>query len=309
MTFLDIGDVPTGFMAYDNLKSLALRPFVIKDLSLLDLGARSGNISHLLKAIDACADTDIYELTEGDFQFACAWLRLHSYPKTPSQVSWQCNNQFLVKATTDELYGGPTDLTEDQMLRFDLKYETCGRKNVEIVHNSSTRIVSLDDDFAGLPEGTDFPRVRTMHETDKILEQDPDMGDVVRMARWIKEGETVQDKIEVLHAQEDFDLWYKIQEAQRIGNHGIYEIHPLRCRGCNNTLTHTAAFNLKTFFADNRDQDIMDIQYSLLSEFGMQPDDTMPSKKLLYLYSCLAKDKQEAEERRRLQEAVSSRTR
>lgn len=305
MNYINIGDLPTGFMAYDNLTKIELRQFCVSDLTLVDWGARTESIQHIIEAVKQCCAQDITDLTDGDFAFLCAWLRMHSYPNAPSQVSWTCHNRFLA-TRTKELYEGPPP-TAVIMEEKGLHYRNCEKKNVEIVHNSSVQILSLDDDFDGLPDGTDFPRISTLVEAEELVAADPSAAEIVKMARWIKKFNTVAKKIKYLESQKDMVLYNAIKTAQKIGEHGIYEKHPLWCRDCDNKLVHKAKFNPFSFFADNKDQDIMDIQYTLLAEFSMPPDDNMPSKKLLYLYSCLAKDRQEAEEKRRLNEAVAAR--
>ncbi len=42
----------------------------------------------------------------------------------------------------------------------------------------------------------------------------------------------------------------------------------------------------------NTEQDILDMQYELMSDRGMQPVEDMPSMSLLYFYSRYRKDRQ-----------------
>lgn len=305
MSHLDIGDLPTGFMAYADLSRIDLRQLYVKDLTLIDWGARTSSIQHIIEAIKSCCLQNIDQLTDGDFQFLCAWLRMHSYPTAPSQVSWTCHNNYITTKGLEPYVGAVPSASA--MERLGLKHKHCGKKNVEIVHNNSVHILSLEETFEGLPKGTDFPRISTLPEAEALLAADPSARDIIKMARWVEKFDTIKKKIKWLESQKTLDLYMNIQKAMKVGEHGIYEKHPLWCRECDNRLVHKAEFNPFTFFADNKDKDIMDIQYTLLSEFGMQPDDDLPCKKLLYLYSCLAKDRQVAEEKRRLNEAVRSR--
>lgn len=312
--YVDMGDLPTGFGPYvkHGIKKLYIRPFCVRELSLLNMGANLGNrgVGHIIRAVDMAISCDVNVLTDGDFEYVMAWLRLNSYPKAPSLVKWRCKKVNVIESIGRAFYTKPDAfrMSPNEMKARGLEYETCDAHNNEIVHNVQTKINTFDDDDLTMGyEELDFPRVGTLVELFSLLDEHPELAHHARMARWVKEGSTLREKMSILENQSDFDMYSKINECIKRYRHGIEEGMSLRCRTCGNTVEHTSKPNILTFFADNTEKDILDIQYSLLAELKLQPNDDMPAKTLLYHHSCLAKDKQAEEERKRLQNAIRKR--
>lgn len=309
--YVDIGDLPTGFGPYVeyNIKKLFMRPLCVRELSLIHMGTSIGStgIQHIIRAVDMATSCDVNILTDGDFEYVMAWLRMHSYPKAPSLVRWECRRVNIVEKVGRAFYEGPDadTMTAREMELKGLKLETCNAENNEIVHNGKTEVHTLEDDDLVMPyEDLDFPRIGTLAELHLLLEDRPDLEYHAKMARWIRAGDTLDDKMRILTEADTLDQYTRIKECIGRYYHGITETLKLRCRTCGNKVTHEARPDPMTFFADNSEKDILDIQYSLLSELKLQPNDDMPAKTLLYHHSCLAKDKQAEEERARMRKAV-----
>lgn len=311
--YLDIGDLPTGFGPYrqHGFSKLYARPFVVRELSLLYAGSQSVSgtgLSHIVRAVDMAISCDASVLTDGDFEYVMAWLRLNSYPKAPSLVTWTCKKVNIVNIKDRAFQPDPSlFLLDDDRLRVrGMKHEVCDTENNEIVHNSDTIIHTLDDgDIVVAYDDLDFPRVATLVELSELVEEHPELRYEASIARWIKDGDTLKDKMRILNDAPNLDQFTRIQECTQRYKHGISETMGLRCRVCGNKLTHTARPDPTTFFADNSEQNILDMQYTLLSKFGLQPDDNMPAKTLLYHHSCYAKDRQAEQERINLAKAMS----
>lgn len=309
--YVDVGDLPTGFGPYEGLgvSKIYVRPFCVKELSLLHMGSNFGStgIGHIIRAVDMAISCEADILTDGDFEYLMAWLRLNSYPKAPSLVRWTCRKLNVIESKGRAFYTKPDafTMTERELKIKGLEYEICSATNNEIVHNVQTAIHTFDDDdLTMVYDDLDFPRVGTLVELNELLENSPEYGHHARTARWVREGDTIQDKMRILDEQPDLDMYFRIQECLKRYKHGITEKMKLRCRTCGNMVDHESAPNPMTFFADNSEKDILDIQYTLLAELKLQPNDDMPAKTLLYHHSCLAKDKQEEEERNRLRNAI-----
>jgi hypothetical protein len=309
--YLDIGDLPTGYAPYKELglKQIYLRPFVVKELPLIHLGSKAkvGGLSSILRAVNMVASCDIYCLTDGDFEFLLAWLRRNSYPTSPMLVSWICKKTNVVEKETRKfiLEQEAKYLTETDMRIHNYEYELCDAENSTIVHNAKVLVDTLDDDCLYIKyDDIDFARVNTLVEYDTLIESDPSISKVADLARWVKAGNTLAEKIEILESS-DIDLYERIVETQNMFKHGIRESMSMQCRVCRNKVEHTSKPNLRSFFSDNTETDIYNIQYGLMSEFGVAPDDDMPIKKLLYHHSCLAKDKQDEKERNAQQAAAN----
>lgn len=309
--FSDIGDLPTGFGPYKSLgvSKIYCRPFAVRELSLLYMGSRVqyNGIDHIIRAVDMAISCDVNILTDGDFEYVMMWLRMNSYPKAPSLVRWECRKLNVVEARGRAFYEGDDiyELTERDMKLKGLELEVCNTENNEIVHSAETLVHTFeDDDIEMVYDDLDFPRVGTLREFAEIVSEQPELEYQARLSRWIKEGETIEDKMRILNSQDTFDLYKRILECETRYMHGISEKLNLKCRTCDNKVQHTARPDPLTFFADNSEKDILDIQYTLLSELKLPPDDNMPAKTLLYHHSCLAKDKQAEEERNRMRRSV-----
>lgn len=309
--YVDIGDLPTGFGPYQThgVSKLYARPFAVRELSLLHMGSHVtyNGIDHIIRAVDMSISCDARILTDGDFEYVMTWLRMNSYPKAPSLVRWECRKINMIESNGRAFYLGSDaeTMTEREMKLKGLELEVCDTENNEIVHNAQTVVHTLDDDDIVMEyDDLDFPRISSLSELYALLDESPEQEYHARMARWVREGETLQDKMRILEEQTDFDMFMRIRECEERYKHGISEKLDLKCRTCGNRVNHVARPDPLTFFADNSEKDILDIQYTLLSELKLPPDDNMPAKTLLYHHSCLAKDKQAEEERNRLRKAA-----
>lgn len=297
--FVDVGDLPTGFASYD-FKLMFAREFTLAELKLLYVGmhSRVKPIEHIIRAVQLCCSIPVHSLTDGDFEFLLAWLRMHSYPKAPLQVNWKCMKENLVYKKDRAFYHGPALSPRDMALK-KIEYETCATNNVETVQAYRTSIVTLDDDNLLIKdEDIDFPRVATLADFHTHIEEHPHDRHMAECARWVKQGKTFKAKMIYLMSRQDNDLYERILERRKEYHHGIIEVMQLRCRVCDHRWEHKTTPRLLSFFADNTEEDLFKIQYNLLSEFGLQPDMNMPAKLFLFNYSNLAKDRRDAAERR-----------
>jgi hypothetical protein len=304
--FVLIGDLPSGFIPYSE-KELWIRPFALTELSLIHQGRSTNSIHPILRAIDFVISMNVFDLTDGDLEFIMAWLRLKSYPDTPITVNWLCNKRNLVQSDgsfyeTKE----PSSIPKHKYKELGLHIETCDTENNELVYNAETTIHHLDDEFKQLPQldsfineiQIDWPRVNTLDSYLSLIKEQPDLSELAETARWIQQGNTLQDKLDILLAQSSLDLWLHIQTLIKTYELGCSETVTLRCRTCDNTLIHTARINKLTYFANNTDQGIMNIKYRLMSVFNVLVPSTMSSQELLYYHSCLLKDEQDEANRR-----------
>lgn len=297
VTYSNIGDVPSGFFPYKGkITEIYARPFTIRELPLIHRACNSQNaMDHLIRAVDSCISVPAAELTDGDFEFVMAWLRESSYPSGPTFVRWDCNN-LVMRDELDDIIEG---VNEEDMEMQGLHYDKCGRENNELVHQTEMRFVSLDDDFPGLPDFMDFPRIASQKELSEIKKMSVEDVKMAEYARWVRAGTSLHDKIAELDKL-SVDQFVELMRLSKACHHGVYENLHLRCRSCNSRPSYRNPLQYTKFFADNTDQNVMDIQYSLLSHFSLQPDANMPVKLLLYHNSCLAKDLQKEAEKNAL---------
>lgn len=306
--FIDIGDLPSGFFPY-SFKELYVRAFSLNELHFIHTSYASNNIKHLLRAIDLVISEDVYELAEGDLDFIMAKLRLMSFPETPLLVKWNCSKRNIVYKKDKGFYN-ESNVSPLQMKIKGLEFEVCGTENNELVHNAKTIVHHVDDDFIGLPQLHDkpricFPRVSTLSDFNAYIEKQPEYKDIrlAEAARWIEHG-TFHDKLQLLVNEPDTELYLHILECMNTYKLGCSETVGLKCRTCDNKLQHTASINKLSYFSNHSDRTILDIKYRLMSEFHIKIDDSMPVKEFLYHNSCLAKDIQDEQAKRNLSKAA-----
>lgn len=293
--FVHIGNVLTNFEPYD-FDEIMVREFNVSELKLIHLSmhSRSKPMLHLLRAIQFCCSVDVTKLTDGDFEFVMAYIRKMSYPSAPLLVHWECNKHNVIKSSDRTFYHGP-ELTEREMLLQGYEIERCGSKNVEIVNKHRQEIILLDDEnYTVKEEGVDFAYVGTLIDCLEHIEEHPEDELLAKCARWVEAGTTFAEKFEILTTQTDLDLYERIVCCMKKYEHGIKSVMNLRCRECDDRWSHTTRPDWGSFFADNSEDDIYRILYTLASEFGVNFNPDSPSKLLLHQYSSLAKDKQEA---------------
>lgn len=295
--FLDIGDLPTGFSPYE-FKQLLIRQFTVAELQLLHHAMHSQHkpYAHIIRAVQMACSIDVNKLTDGDFEYVMAWERMHSFPKVPLQVSWQCKNPVWIHKDTKRMGNPKMDAKTAHAEGYEK--QPCDYNNVVIINNAKTCVHTLDDDNLTLPyNDLDFPRVSTLSDFHEYIKETPSMRHMGEVARWIKSGSNFHAKLKYLLAQPDMELYERILAIRGEYHHGISEKMHLNCKGCDYTFEHESTPRLLSFFADNSEADIYNISYNLLSGFGMQPDMNMPAKIFLYHHSTMAKDRQEAEQR------------
>jgi hypothetical protein len=306
--YIDIGDLLTGFAPYD-FKALYIRPFTVADVIALAQGSAETNsrVSHVIRTVNSAISQDVRLLTDGDFEYVMAGLRLHSYPKAPNQVHWTCKKPIVVPVGSDDnlsVMSEENDTPDRELKLKNLVRKPCDNRNVEIVHNVKLDIQALNDDDLVIPYSEiDFPRVATLSDYFLHIKDYPEDKYAARIARWLKKGATLAEKMELLNSAST-TTYNRILECQTRYYHGISESMTLKCRVCGNKVPYKSTPDLRTFFAGNSEQNILDIQYTLLSELKLQPDLNMPAKALLFYYSSLAKDKQQEQERENLRKAA-----
>jgi hypothetical protein len=217
--FSDIGNLPSNFIPYNNeYKALNIRQFLVAELKLLSRAAFTKNVAHTIKAIDQTIDVPVNKLSIGDFYFILMWHKLHSFPKTPLSVSWDCRSKVLVDADGRISKEGTHEVV-------------CDHPNAQLIHQSDIDILDLDE-FTGFnsPE-LDFPRVALLPELLE-LSTNPDYAFLINSVQWIKAGDTLVEKFAYLEAQNDIGLYEEAENANRTVIHGVNEIITLKCTRC-----------------------------------------------------------------------------
>jgi len=251
--YQDIGALPSQFKGYD-WNTMFIRPFGIKEFKLVSKAAALKDMTHMIRAIDLVITQDAKELTIGDFYYVMMWLRIHSIPKTPVVVSWECGERVLVHKETNMVVPNedPYPMPDDLSL---YREEDCGTHNTEAVYKSDIEILSLDEEgeekFAKqvLPAGFDFPRAKHIEGLGKAL-ADPERVMLTAAAQWVA-GETVVDKFKRMEDADDetgmemLDTGTALNELMQ---HGLKEVVQIKCRRCMKAEPYHVNLTPTTFF-------------------------------------------------------------
>lgn len=287
--YLDIGGIPSAFKPY-GMKEIYARPFTLNELLLIHSSKSLDSLAHTYRAVSLVSSCDIAELTDGDFAYLMAWLRLYSYPKAPINATWQCKTPIYHDHYGKEYLGTVNDT---EIKRRSLVTKPCDKNNVYLSHGAGQQVVMLEEDFK-LPEGVDYPRAGTLLEAED-LEDDPKLSKLIPALRCVKQGKTILEKYKAV--ENDIALYLRAEAFSKLHTHGVREIVPIECLGCNTKHQINRPINLKAFLYGQTEESIYDMQYNLMSAFNIVPSDDMPSKRFLYHHSCFVKDMRERNER------------
>jgi hypothetical protein len=245
--FSEIGGLPSDYHPYPELKQskkFYIRPFTMAELRLVSKSIATKDIRHIIRAVDLVIDQDVQQLSIGDFYFVLMWLRLHSYPKSPMMVQWNCTNKIyrsLEKSPTRYLESGQEPKEDEKAL---FEFVDCDTQNAEAIHNANTIVHDLPDSVV-LPEGFDFPRVRDLIDITKAL-KDPELTMIVKGLQWI--SGTWDEKIKKLDGPNGIDLYDTGSALADTYIHGVGEHAVLTCRSCRNKVKYQVELNAASFF-------------------------------------------------------------
>jgi len=241
--------LPSNYFEY-SFNEMWIRPFTPNEARLLHMARTSGNLTYVISAVAACLSVPVGRLLIEDFEFCMYWLRMQSYPAKPFNITWTCKEDVIKVTDNDER----PDVEE--ICNFE-NLTTVGKTNL-IVDSFVQRIV--------LPEGMAFPTMSSYEELWsirqrlKVLEKqgrleseeyDDIVGDIYLMsiAQWIKDGETMTDKLDILKAAPSMELQDSIEAAvTKIPEFGVSEDLSVVCAKCGRTSRRRLSLDYLTFF-------------------------------------------------------------
>jgi hypothetical protein len=222
-----IEDIGSNFIPYP-FKEFKMRGFKTVELFLIAESRKTNSMSKLVEAIGNTLDIDVNVLTKPDFFTLLYWQRIISYPKTPSYIDWVCNNRYMK----------------------DDKLVTCGFKNFKPVTKTDLKMTYLQKDIE-LDARIDFPRIKLLKSLEEKgfldLQKDDPMSKLYYLAEWIKDGETIDDKLEIFLSQDDLDLYEELLKAASTYRYGVNESVITTCGGCGVVGYSNISFDATTF--------------------------------------------------------------
>lgn len=241
--------LPSMYVPY-NFKSVNLADklspsFVAKFSRAVD----DDDLKYTLEAVQTAIDIDVNLLTEGDFFYTLAVMRIMAFKRNPLIARWQCTGSELYERedtgerwTPEQLnaYVSAWEAAEDKTgiihpNDIQISVVPCNFNNEEIVSVQDLIIHTLpdvDEPQIELDPRLDYPRAALIPEAYE-LSDDLEYGPFVRVAKWVREGKTLIDKIELVMA--DMDLYEAALNAERTIRHGVTRYIAKSCKACDHT--------------------------------------------------------------------------
>lgn len=217
---IEITDIASDFLPYD-FDSFFVQGFRVQELCMLAQSKKMKDIGLLVRAVANVTSIDPNVLTIPDFYNLLYWLRTESYTKTPLYMNWDCNNVVDGKR--------------------------CNFNNLQPVTRTTIKIQHLKDINYVLPTDLDYPRASLLKSLDSKPDDDPLMP-IYSVAKWIKAGNTIDEKMSILLAQKDLVLYENALEADNTVKYGVHESVLVKCKGCGCDRTYPLSISADTFF-------------------------------------------------------------
>lgn len=260
MYTFDEKQLPSNMQFY-NIKCLEMEKFKFKQLTGISSSISNKHLGAMVSALgEVLKDFDVNDLTQGDFYYLLAYQRINSYSK-PIYCHWNCRNTVFRDVEKNSVYSSKDiekfvddwnnasseekeSLTDPNMIK--IVEQECGHSNSLPVVWDDVQTVHLPNDLE-LDSRLDIPRARTLADS-IIMRSDPELGNIVPAAQWIKDGNNLAEKIEVLKSQNDLDLFETALLAQNTIEHGIRNRVHKECEACGGGANHIFEITPSIFF-------------------------------------------------------------
>lgn len=265
-------------------KDIQVRRFNVEEIRAIIRARNSGNLRHLIRAVDATLTRPVTDLTMGDFWFLMYWHRLNSYKKAPFIIQWSCNNPehldwvehgrdvdgVIVKSEPESLRNLLTiaksnlvtpeidlaryqEVTERLWQEYGLRVRPQGvvdfinaiEEDSELVESRTTARRARD---AASAAAGDVDAVVALDEIDDAVD-DEDRGFMYRYAALLDpeyHGTSLQDRVAWLATQAP-DMLVDLEEVLEVTDHGVTESWNVTCKECAHQRTINQSLDALTF--------------------------------------------------------------
>lgn len=271
--------LPSEFVSYP-WKDLQVRRFNIDEIRAVVRSRTSGNLRHLIRAVDGTLSRPITDLTVGDFWYLMYWHRLNSYKKSPFTIQWVCDDDdHLKRVGGQDLAEGETPLAPETLRNLltvnksNLKTQSIDKEKyaelqnrllqeygVQIVPQTLVDFVAATDEDDEIEHARKLAREKRAKaaedgDVDSFLndevsesEQDEDRGFIYRYAALLSSvhGETLQQRAAWL-SQQPPDLLIDLEEVLEVADHGVEESWTVTCKECGASKTIQQSLDALTF--------------------------------------------------------------
>lgn len=260
MITLNETNLPSRTVPY-KVKEFNMTWFKPKQLTLLSKAVHLSSVEPVIQAMSqVITGIEVEELTVGDFFYLLTLQRLNCFKDRPLNAEWQCQAAVFVRTDSNETYS-PHDIdrlveawreaTPEQRKDMEdpdtihLEGDVCGTVNYIPITVEDFRTIKLKD--IELPEGVDYPRVKTLPSFLK-MQKDPEYALIAEACQYVKDGDSLEEKLQSLLESEDMDFFGKLNDATLQFVHGISREVSKKCEGCGHTHPIMYTVDASSFF-------------------------------------------------------------
>lgn len=251
----DASNLPSKTIPYA-VKEFFVEPFRPKQLLKVSESIYKDDAAPLIAAVQEVCNIDVMSLTIGDFYYILAWIRFASR-SIPINATWICTGSLF--EYEQQRY------TLEQITQMSINYGqaegTEAQEHMLDVDNTDFNIIPCEahndlpiafEDFGVLElSGTitdprlDYARVKHLAEFIS-LRNEPQYTALIGAIQYIKEGDTLLDKIRLV--QDDMDLLDAASRAYQECEHGVLQTLYKNCPVCGTPQAVYLVIDAKSFF-------------------------------------------------------------
>ena len=209
---------------------ILIEKFTLTSLTMCNESVETKNYQTFIDAVSEHVSVDINVLSIRDFFQIVAAIRCITFPASPITMSWNCVG---VMFKYGEVLSSPADLMDmlsqnpeenpDNWLPIE-----CGTDNIHTLEFADLESKQLPTEI-DLDPRLDIPRVGLLSEYRKLCAE-PRYSRIVPAVAWLKAGETIEDKLRILH--NDMDLYDVCSQAAAKYPHGLVSSTSSVCTCC-----------------------------------------------------------------------------
>lgn len=272
-------DLPSG------RDGVRIAPLTLTVMSALYNASKYELPAVLIDALQPYINVPILDLLEEDFKQVLAWFDKASYPETLRNYNWRCTQPYWADAQNNIEYENPKSQ--------DFKLFECNTLNSEQVRDFKVTTAQISE----LPEYMKWPTVRDMLECYTAIDEGHSPK-IAEAAKWFNHEGSVSERIIHMTMTDVININHKRRSCVNIRT-------SFKCNCCGRKYSHFAPLNPLKFLRTYSPQSVMDMSWNLTSFLDAYIPDDAPLMKFLYWHGCYVKDKNEAEERKRLAAAAN----
>lgn len=229
-------------------KAPNIEAFGIEQLSLLSAASELNDPQQFLEAmVSTVTNYTAEQLTIGDLLQLAVYHRIQAYPNSPISIAWKCKGLLYKNPDAPEMFKASEVAKMDSVQQENLEPYSCNSEN-EIKYDFETfPMMMLPDNINTLDPDLQIPSA-TLYPELVLLTANPSTAKLVNVAAWVKEGNTIQEKLEIIGSQPDLDLFDRASKASKEFQHGPYSKLRASCPTCETEVVRNVTINTNSFF-------------------------------------------------------------